>query len=116
VTREEWALFAAEVEATFRGGLGDDREAALREHLGRVPFELARGAVARLVLDGQVFVPTAAELVGALRHVCGGQEGNVRAALRGLTPEEYAARLTDEWTAARRLRSAEDAPRLEAGT
>ena len=32
MTDREWSLYAAEIEATFRGDLAEDRESALRTH------------------------------------------------------------------------------------
>jgi hypothetical protein len=71
MTDGEWGLFVTQLEATFRGELGDDREAALRVHFGRVPFEWAGCAFGDLVERGQVFMPVSSELVAALRRVVG---------------------------------------------
>lgn len=65
----EWALFAVEFEATFRGDFAEDREAALRVHVGDAPFEVARGAVAVLVRGGHVHMPAPAEVLAALAEV-----------------------------------------------
>jgi hypothetical protein len=73
MTEQEWALFAVEVEATFRGDLAEDREAALRTHFGRVTFEDGRAAVAALVERGQVFMPTPAELLQGLHAISSGE-------------------------------------------
>ena len=102
MTQREWALFVAELESTFRGDLAEDREAALQTHLAHFPYDACRGAVRRLVVTGQSWQPTAAELVAALRREVG--ERNVRAWLAGCaTPEEYEGRV---------LRAALDAPKL----
>lgn len=65
----EWALFAVEFEATFRGDFAEDREAALRVHAGDVPFDIAREAIAVLVRGGQVHMPAPAEFLAALAEV-----------------------------------------------
>lgn len=104
MTPQEWAEFAAELEATFRGGLEKDRERACREHFGKVPFEEARAVIARLVRDGQVFVPTPAELVGKLRSIAGGS-WRFECLLAGESSEERRARLLAQWQGADERRS-----------
>lgn len=106
----EWAEFAGRVEATFRGGLPDDREHELRRHVGRVPFDVACRALERLVVGEasghgiptppQVFVPTPAELVAAVRRVTGGGWA-FRVAMSGLTSDELQRQLADAWAAER---------------
>lgn len=105
MTEGEWALFTAEVEATFRGDLAEDREAALREHFLLVPFDTARECVGYLVRTArQVWVPTPAELVNALESVVGGNGWQFRCMLNGRTEAEQRA-----------LDSAELQRRLEGG-
>lgn len=88
MTDREWALFAAEVEASFRGDLAEDRESALKTHFASVPYDAARAAVRWLVLHDTSWMPTAAELVNALRRAAGDREA--RAWLAGhATPESY---------------------------
>jgi hypothetical protein len=94
----EWPLFAAELEATFRGDLEPDQEAAIREHFGKVPVDAARAVVRQLVRDGQVFVPAASELVGTLRRVAGGS-WEFECLLAGETSEERRRRLYAQWHA-----------------
>lgn len=91
MTEQEWPLFAAEVEATFRGGLEEDRELALREHFGAVPLEDARACIRHLVMNGQVWVPTPAELVQALRSTIGGNGWHFRRVLAGRSEAEQTA-------------------------
>lgn len=96
MTEREWAAFAAELEATFRGDLAEDRESAVKTHLAGVPFEAARGAIRRLVLDGQSWLPTPAEVLGALRRSAG--ERPVRAWLAGYaTAEDYERAVTAKY-------------------
>lgn len=78
MTAQEWAAFALELEHTFRGTFGpagpDDadgsaQEAAMRRHVAGEDYDVASAALALLVEDGQVFMPTAAEVRAAVRRV-----------------------------------------------
>lgn len=69
--RREAVLFCQEVDATFRGELTEPQEAALRRHLADVELAEARAALGLLVEDGQVFVPVASEVLGAVRRLRG---------------------------------------------
>lgn len=92
MTAAEWAEFAGRVEATFRGGLEDDREHELRRHFERVPFDVAVRAIATLVADEQIFVPTPGEFRRALRRTVG-DGWPLRVALSGLTSDELLAQI-----------------------
>lgn len=74
----EWAAFALELDHAFRGDFGpqseDDAAGAAQEatyvrHLGGLDYETACAAVALLVEDGQVFLPSPGEVRGAVRRV-----------------------------------------------
>lgn len=78
MTAHEWAAFAAELGHAFRGGFGptgpDDTNGAAQEatyahHLAGLDYDVAAAAVALLVEDGQVFLPTPGELREAVRRV-----------------------------------------------
>ena len=62
----EWRAFAAEVEASFRGDLAEDREMALRVHIGEEAFEQAREALHRIVRSGETFMPAPADFLAEL--------------------------------------------------
>lgn len=94
MTSTEWDKFTTELEATFRGDLEADREAALFEHFGQVPYGLARACIVALVDQGQVMQPAPGELRTALRRVCPA-ESAYRAALEGITWQAYQARELD---------------------
>lgn len=111
MTEAEWPVFAAEAEATFRGDLEADREAALREHFGAVPYEYAQRCLRELVLRGQVFVPTPGELVTSLRRVVGGNGWDFRRILAGRTDAEQ--RVLDHVATCRALNVAPDPEVLE---
>ena len=88
MTDREWHLLAAEIEASFRGDLAEDRESALRTHFAGVPYDAARNAVRWLVTHDVTWMPTPAELINALRHSAGFRE--TRAWLAGHeTPEAF---------------------------
>lgn len=63
MTDRDWQAFTAELEATFRGDLAPDREAALKVHCGDWPLETARQAIAVMVGQGRVHMPTPGEMV-----------------------------------------------------
>jgi hypothetical protein len=73
VTPGEVALFMAELEGAFRGDLAEDREAAIRDQFGRVPFVEARAVIRSLVDQGHVWVPTPGELMTGLRRLAGSE-------------------------------------------
>lgn len=91
MTEREWAMFTAEVEATFRGDLAEDREAALLEYFGPVEYEWGKAALRRLVMNGQVWMPTPAELIAALRAAVPGNGWDFRRVLAGRTEPEQRA-------------------------
>lgn len=66
MTNREFVVLMQELDATFRGELDKAGEGAMRQHIGRVSFDEAHEAIAVLVARGQVFMPVAAEMVGAL--------------------------------------------------
>jgi len=87
VTEREWDEFTVELEATFRGGLAEDRERALRKHFGEVPLADAQATIVRLVSFGQVWMPTPGEIVAAFRRNVG-DNWRAECMLAGQTTEE----------------------------
>lgn len=85
----EWALWSAEFEASFRGDFAEDRELAMREHVGDASLDEGREAIRALVGSGYVMVPAPAEVLGALR--------DVRAAARRALPRAATVKVGEGW-------------------
>lgn len=67
MTTDQWGMVCAELEARFRGGLAEDREAILRTDFAHLDYGDVRAAVMRLSAAGQVFVPVPGEMHAAMR-------------------------------------------------
>lgn len=90
----EWAAFAAYFEASFRGDLAEDRELALRMHVGEHSLADCRAAVAALVRDGHAMVPAPAEVLDALRSI---QRDRARTARARAIEEATGMTVGEKW-------------------